>query len=577
MTVARRNPRRIPPRFDLVARPWLGAGLLLGVVAAAPACSSGGVAGAGGAGGASAASSSSGPTTVAATSASSGGGAMSTGAGGAATAASSSNAGAGGAASSSSSSGSGGVESLDCTGAGQSGGDLVWTVARPHPGPEPLDLNAPKGWHLDNVLTGSTGRVFVDASYYAKGSGPYVSPVGITLDELDSHGAYLGQRILTDFGGGIGGGATVSGVRHQLFGAYVALKGGEHVDYLEGDAVGLAWQLHGSDIEAHLSDRALNADGDAFAAFEGAWFGITEWQFPWGLEEGTFVVKWTSLGGHAFTRAIPHSIAFLRPGSSGDVFLGGAASPGFDLGCGPLAGAGPHYVARLDAAGQCLWNHAVTGGSSPADSLSALGSAADGSVVVVDSNFTSTLDIGCGPMTAAPGGSSFAARLDASGACVWSKSFPVQKLNASLFPSGDLLLSAPFTGTLDFGGGPLTSVGDRDLAVARLDPSGAQVWSKSFGAAGVSLCPGSPPRCNAVTAATGAVVLSGALTGWVDFGNGPVGSMAAQTYAVKLDGAGALLWSHLLPDNTLVTPDPCGAVLGAFESGAMITVDKLAP
>ncbi|MEP7122716.1 MAG: hypothetical protein ABJE95_17460 [Byssovorax sp.] len=403
--------------------------------------------------------------------------------------------------------------------------------------------------------------------------------MGASLDELDSQGAYLGNRQLSGLGGGIYVSSSVAGVRNHVFGAFISLIMGDHRNQLEGDAVSLSWQVSTWDTYGNLGTAKVDAAGNLFASFLGAPFGpiYTSWTFPWGVEPGNLIVKWNSVGAHVFTKVVPWSTHFITPGKSGDVFLGGALAAGFDLGCGPIAGAGPHYVARLDAAGSCLWSHAITGSSNPAGSLEGVGSAADGSVTVLDWSFTGTLDIGCGPMTAAPGGSSFAARLDASGACVWSKSFPVQRLYASLFPSGDLLLSASFTGTLDFGGAPLTSVGDRDLAVARLDPSGAHVWSERFGTVGVALCPFPSSPCRAAATETGAVVLSGPLTGWVDFGNGPVGSMAAQTYAVKLDGAGAPLWSHLLPDSTFVSPDPCGAVLAAFDAGTVVTVDKLAP
>lgn len=107
--------------------------------------------------------------------------------------------------------------------------------------------------------------------------------------------------------------------------------------------------------------------------------------------------------------------------------------------------------------------------------------------------------------------------------------------------------------------------------------TGAHVWSKSFGSPGVGLCGGLGQRCNAVADANGSVVLSGALTGWVDSGGGPLGSMAAQTYAVKLDGGGAFLWQHPWPDHTTVKVDPCGAVVGAYDAGPYMTVDKLAP
>lgn len=438
----------------------------------------------------------------------------------------------------------------------------------------------PKDWHLENIFAGSTGHVFVAASCF--GFTMYGTSGGAAdLDELDSKGAYLGTRSITDVGGGgLDARTSVFGPRYHAFAISIPHSMGIRYDRLEGDAVSLQWQKGNWDEYAYLGLVTGNADGDLFASFTGATFGapLTTWSFPWGVEDGNLVVKWNSAGGHVYTKNVAPSPSVVTAGNSGDAFLAGAFTPGADLGCGPLAGAGGDYVARLDPIGQCLWSHAISGTLNAGGSLAILASAADGSAIVADSHFSGTTDLGCGPMTAAPGGSSFVARLDAAGACLWSKSFDVHDVIPSLFPSGDLLVSMPFTGTIDLGGGPLTSAGAQDVAVARLDgSSGAQVWSKSFGTAGVSLCPGPALRCNAVADANGSVVLSGALTGWVDFGGGPLGSMAAQTYAVKLDGNGSFLWHHAWPDHTFVAVDPCGAVLGASDVGAYITVDKLAP
>jgi len=46
------------------------------------------------------------------------------------------------------------------------------------------------------------------------------------------------------------------------------------------------------------------------------------------------------------------------------------------------------------------------------------------------------------------------------------------------------LLTGAFQNSIDFGGGPLYSGGERDSFVAKLDASGAHIWSKRYGAAG---------------------------------------------------------------------------------------------
>jgi hypothetical protein len=387
---------------------------------------------------------------------------------------------------------------------------------------------------------------------------------------------------MTDSGGGFASKAVVFGANHYAFTAYIPHAMGVHYNRLQSDAVALSWQWSNSALTgASIGAVAGNAGGDLFATFEGLPNTPSQtyaWSFPWGSEPGYLLVKWSPVGAHVFTKQMTAWTAFLQPGSSGEVFVGGLLGPGFDLGCGLLTGTS--YAGRLDASGQCSWSRALGLDLSTGGDLTSLGPTADGSLLLVSRDFHGTANLGCGPMTSDPNGSSLVAKLDASGACVWSKSFPTRALRAALFPSGDVLLSAPFTGTLDLGGGSLTSVGAYDLAVARLDASGAHAWSKRFGAAGVSLCD-APPYCGhsgqAVADAGGNVVLSGPLTGVVDFGGGPLGSTVEQTYVVKLDGAGALRWQHQLPARSVVTPDPCGAVLCASDVGTSVTALKLAP
>ena len=236
---------------------------------------------------------------------------------------------------------------------------------------------------------------------------------------------------------------------------------------------------------------------------------------------------------------------------------------GEDLGCAPLNSPGAGYLARLGTTGQCLWSRLSLG-------MTPVGPTTDGGLVLMNANFQGTVDLGCGPITSAVN-STLLARFDASGACVWNKTIDAPGLGAWLFPSGEVLVSRTFSGTLDLGGGPLTSIGASDVALARLDSSGAHLWSKSFGAAGVSFSPKIFANANE------SVLLAGGLAGWADFGGGPIGSMVYQVYVVKLGSDGAFLWQHQLPSGTSILADPCGAALYATSDAVSVTVTKLAP
>ncbi len=454
---------------------------------------------------------------------------------------------------------------LDCATPGFNGGDIAWTTTRPAPGPSPFFVNDPQGWQLQDIFAGSTARIFVSTSYSIAVAGG-THAVGIQLDELDSSGLYLGNRALTGVGGGIFAGAWVYGDRHHVFSATILEGMGLHSDKIETDTIAQGWFNLG--YKAGVFPSTVNAGGELFAVYRQA-----------GVPSELF--KLNTAGQQVFSRTVPDHVSLI-PGAGGDIFLAGTQGAGFDLGCGPIAGPGAAYLARLDATGQCLWSHGIDVDYGATGYLDSLGQTADGSVILFDVHFQGTVDVGCGPLTSSPSGSTLLAKVDASGACVWSQKLDVIDPDIRLSPSGDLLVSLPFTGTIDLGGGPLTSLGTRDLAIARLDASGAHVWSERFGAPGAAFCP-DWPSCGqsgkATAAADGSVVLSGPLTGWVDFGGGPLGSMVEQTYVVKLDGSGAFLWHHLLPAHTLTTVDPCGAVLCARDVGVAVgvTVNKLAP
>ncbi len=546
-----------------------------------------------GSGGGAASSSSAGAGGAAASSASSGvGGAVassaSSGAGGAVASSTSSGVGGGSASSASSASsssgsgGAGGIDILDCTSPGFNGGDTVWTTsdvgAFLFP-PDALSLQ----WGSSALLVGSTGHVFAKTEHSFLGANASTWVYTVQLDELDSHGAGLGNKSITGATtfGIITSTAVIFGNERHAFTASLAYPYGQHIEQIDSDAVSYVSPTK-QNSDGRIGGAVGNTDGELFGWFQKGIPLANQWSFPWTVDHGeAAVVKWSSAGAPLYTKFLPKSTSSVVAGNSGDLFFGGESYPGLDIGCGPLAGAGSNYVARIDTSGQCMWHRFVDGATGTGGTVRVSDPAADGSVVLVEESFHGMVDAGCGPMTSSASGSSFVAKLDSAGGCVWSQSFPVPSLGASRFPSGDLLLSARFAGTLDLGGGPLTSVGINDMALARLDISGAHVWSKSFGTSGVDLCVSSPscPLGRAVVDATGGVVLGGGpLTGWVDFGGGPLGSMASVSYAVKLDGSGAFLWHHVLPAKSSVMPDPCGAVLVAYPgNGPSVTLSKLAP
>lgn len=107
---------------------------------------------------------------------------------------------------------------------------------------------------------------------------------------------------------------------------------------------------------------------------------------------------------------------------------------------------------------------------------------------------------------------------------------------------GNVVIAGEFTGTVHFGGDPLTSPpNDWSAFVVKLDPQGNHVWSQQLGEAGLPLVTGL-----AIDSA-GNIVLCGSFVGALDLGaGGLVGGSLPQAFAAKLDGSANPLWSVLL-------------------------------
>ena len=97
--------------------------------------------------------------------------------------------------------------------------------------------------------------------------------------------------------------------------------------------------------------------------------------------------------------------------------------------------------------------------------------------------------------------------------------------------SGDVLLAGSLIGTIDFGGGPLASMGGDlsggDVFVAKLDGGGNHVWSRRFGdsygqgAFGVA------------SAGMGGMFVDGSFLGKLDLGGGaPLSAAGARSMFV---------------------------------------------
>lgn len=247
------------------------------------------------------------------------------------------------------------------------------------------------------------------------------------------------------------------------------------------------------------------------------------------------------------------------PGDSGnfvfDVEADAAESPAIvgwflgsvDLGGSMLASAGDGdlFVARYDAAGNHLWSKRFGGAGT--DFGDGVGVGPDGEVLVA-AHGNGPVNFGGGNLVPAGLNDVFLAKFSAGGTHLWSKRFgdaATQYItDVALGSNGDILITGAFAGTIDLGGGPLVSAGDLDLYVARLDPTGAHVWSKRFGDAASQSGQGL-----AVDRTSGAVAIAGTFQGTLDLGGGPLVCAGAEDAFLAVFAAdGAHVWSRRFGD-----------------------------
>jgi hypothetical protein len=170
---------------------------------------------------------------------------------------------------------------------------------------------------------------------------------------------------------------------------------------------------------------------------------------------------------------------------------------------------------------------------------------------------TAAVDLGCGSLSVPAAGGIVLASLDGGGSCQWNKllalpTAAVKGTNFRVGADGTLALAVVYTGSINFGGGPLVSTGPSSLAVARFGPTGTLLYAKTYGSATSGFTVGSL----AVNAA-GTMVLTSGYQGSVDLGGGalPVGD---DTVIAAFDASGAFKW------NTPVSVGGAGKLVAAI-------------
>jgi hypothetical protein len=138
----------------------------------------------------------------------------------------------------------------------------------------------------------------------------------------------------------------------------------------------------------------------------------------------------------------------------------------------------------------------------------------------------------------------YVAKLEPDGTQVWAVRFGgsgYEDGTAHVDPAGNIYVYGAFENQIAFGAVNLTSAGGQDIFLAKLDPDGNVLWARSWGG------PVNDSPVGLAFDAEGTIVITGWISGDFDLGSGVVTSQGGiDTFVASYDPtAGEHRWSHV--------------------------------
>ncbi len=315
------------------------------------------------------------------------------------------------------------------------------------------------------------------------GGFPWVYPLDIATDTTGNVLLVGGFQGSLDFGNGP---IASAGAVSNVFVAKLDPQGGEQWAYPYGGSTNGQWART---VATDNSNNLIVAGGFAGSLD----FGNGTDPLAAGATEDIFLVKFDSDGLALWSEDFGDG-AYQEPwdvavGPGDDIFVIGNFVGQLSLGGPKLTSVGNDdnydiFIVKYNASGQYQWQkhfgneHQQMAGSLSVDSVGNL---------VVTGFFEGTIDFGNGPLTSDGGvyDDIFVAKFSPDGTALWSHRYgdtAAQCGVITLFPcgstaafdlDGNTLFSGGFSGTIDFGGGPLTSVpggSPNDFFITKFSP-----------------------------------------------------------------------------------------------------------
>jgi hypothetical protein len=325
-------------------------------------------------------------------------------------------------------------------------------------------------------------------------------------------------------------------VKYSSSGTNLVIKGWGYTTNQFGTA--LACDLSGNVILAGSFSNTINVGGGIFTSFGGNDIILAKFN-----SAGTHV--WSKQFGDPSTQ-VPNGVAV---DAAGNVYVTGFFQGTVNFGGGGLVSTGGStdiFLAKYDPAGNHVWSKRF--GETATQNAVGIAVSASGDVAITGL-MAGSADFGGGLITSAGSNDTYVARFNTAGSYVFAKRFGdsvAQVGNAIGFdPSGNVVAAGHFLGTIDFGGGALTTAGGNDVYLVKLDPAGNHVWSKRFGDASAQT------TSSVVVDGGGAIVLTGSMAGTTNFGGGNLTSAGGNDiFLARFDNDGTHIWSARYGDGS---------------------------
>ncbi|MCA9668722.1 MAG: hypothetical protein KC503_24180 [Myxococcales bacterium] len=281
--------------------------------------------------------------------------------------------------------------------------------------------------------------------------------------------------------------------------------------------------------------------------------------------EDVFIARYSASGQHLWSQRFGGS-GIARPQALVVDAAGNTTIGGYFVGPTSLGGAtigtanGPSlFIARYDSGGRHVWSKAYVGAGLSSVDAAAIDSR--GRLVVVG-RASGRISVGGAELQDVPG--LLVAQYDARGAHLWSKSFEtrVRAPKVAIGASDDIIVATDFSMGVTIGGATTASIGSSDVLVARFDASGAHLWSKTFGGK-------STDTVASVALLGDEITVGGSFGGSISFGGAALVGNASAAFVARLRGTGAHVSSRAYGNDTTLSSASARA-LSVDASGAVV-------